>query len=367
MKRHYVTPNVPFSLGRVGEHHAHEIVFDLRRWKNLYGEGEAQLMARRSGETVMYPVPLTIEGDSAIWCVTKTDNAIAGEDGECELRYLLPDGAVAKSEVWAVSVQSSMSYDQSEPPEEPKPWLDTLNQHIDDVLSMKADLEETAERAGEIAAKIEDVSNDVQTAEDARDAAGESAQQAAGAAENAASSENAAAGSASAAGGAATAAGEFADSAGNSAQQAAQSASDAESSATNAAEAAQQATGAAQRIENMSVEAVTLSPGSAATVEKRTDGDAVRMVFGLPEGLAGVPVKHRWDGTTLTIESASGTSSVDLKGEQGESGITVPLNGFFTLSVDTEGNLWAHSAEDGTPLEFEYNAETGDLYIIQEV
>ena len=55
------------------------------------------------------------------------------------------------------------------------------------------------------------------------------------------------------------------------------------------------------------------------------------------------------------------------KGDTGESGITTPINGFFTLSVDSDGNLWAHSADGGTMPEFEYDSTTGNLYIVQEV
>ena len=55
------------------------------------------------------------------------------------------------------------------------------------------------------------------------------------------------------------------------------------------------------------------------------------------------------------------------KGDKGESGITTPVNGFFTLSVDADGNLWAYSAEDGTTPDFEYDSATGNLYIVQEV
>ena len=54
------------------------------------------------------------------------------------------------------------------------------------------------------------------------------------------------------------------------------------------------------------------------------------------------------------------------QGPQGETGIVAPVNGFFTLTVDSEGNLYACSAENGTTPEFEYNSETGDLYIVQE-
>lgn len=37
-------------------------------------------------------------------------------------------------------------------------------------------------------------------------------------------------------------------------------------------------------------------------------------------GKDGISVTHSWDGTTLTLTSASGTSSVDLKGEKGDKG-----------------------------------------------
>lgn len=53
------------------------------------------------------------------------------------------------------------------------------------------------------------------------------------------------------------------------------------------------------------------------------------------------------------------------KGDPGESGIAAPVSGFFTLSVDADGNLWAYSA-DGTVPSFEYDKTTGDLYVVQE-
>lgn len=41
-------------------------------------------------------------------------------------------------------------------------------------------------------------------------------------------------------------------------------------------------------------------------------------------GPAGVSCTHKWEGTTLTVISASGSSSADLKGEKGETGATGP-------------------------------------------
>ena len=39
-----------------------------------------------------------------------------------------------------------------------------------------------------------------------------------------------------------------------------------------------------------------------------------------PAGVDGVSATHSWNGTTLTVTSASGTSSADLKGEKGDTG-----------------------------------------------
>lgn len=61
-------------------------------------------------------------------------------------------------------------------------------------------------------------------------------------------------------------------------------------------------------------------------------------------GTNGVSATHSWSGTTLTISSASGTSSADLKGEKGDPGIGVDdvecsvVNGSFTFTFTlTEG------------------------------
>ena len=42
------------------------------------------------------------------------------------------------------------------------------------------------------------------------------------------------------------------------------------------------------------------------------------------KGSDGISVTHKWSGTILEVTSASGTSSVDLKGEKGDKGDTGP-------------------------------------------
>ena len=49
-------------------------------------------------------------------------------------------------------------------------------------------------------------------------------------------------------------------------------------------------------------------------------------------------------------------------GERGDSGVTAPLSGFFSLSVDVDGNLWAHAADGASAPPFSYDADTGELY-----
>ena len=50
------------------------------------------------------------------------------------------------------------------------------------------------------------------------------------------------------------------------------------------------------------------------------------------------------------------------KGDRGDSGITMPISGFFTMSVDTAGDLYVHVADGGTQPPFRYDSTEGNLY-----
>lgn len=50
------------------------------------------------------------------------------------------------------------------------------------------------------------------------------------------------------------------------------------------------------------------------------------------------------------------------QGPPGESGVVTPVNAFFTMSVDQEGNLWSNYADGGAAPEFEL--DNGTLYFI---
>lgn len=60
-------------------------------------------------------------------------------------------------------------------------------------------------------------------------------------------------------------------------------------------------------------------------------------------------------------------TAVNIKGPQGNSGgVTAPINGFFTMYVDNDGNLYVLSETDMSGV-FEYDDTTGNLYFVQEV
>lgn len=50
------------------------------------------------------------------------------------------------------------------------------------------------------------------------------------------------------------------------------------------------------------------------------------------------------------------------KGDRGDSGVTVPLSGFFSLTVDSDGNLWSHVADGAAAPPLSYDTSTGELY-----
>lgn len=70
-------------------------------------------------------------------------------------------------------------------------------------------------------------------------------------------------------------------------------------------------------------------------------GDSLRGGVGTVYGKDGISATHEWNGTTLTITSASGTSSADLKGAKGDRGDA------FTYEDFTEDQLAALKGEKG--------------------
>ena len=76
-----------------------------------------------------------------------------------------------------------------------------------------------------------------------------------------------------------------------------------------------------------------------ATVKHGTDGS---------KGQDGVGVTHAWSGTTLTITSASGSSSADLKGDKGDKGDTGDAGSAGTNATIT-GATATVDANVGTP------------------
>lgn len=84
-------------------------------------------------------------------------------------------------------------------------------------------------------------------------------------------------------------------------------------------------------------------------------------------GVDGIPATHRWNGTTLTVTSASGTSSADLKGDKGDPG-SPGLSGVGIESIDQTvvglgggaANTWEILLTDGRREKITlYNGENG--------
>lgn len=57
------------------------------------------------------------------------------------------------------------------------------------------------------------------------------------------------------------------------------------------------------------------------------------------DGADGVSVTHSWDGTVLTVTSASGTSSADLKGEPGEQGLPGEPGKDYVLTEEDKAEI----------------------------
>lgn len=106
-----------------------------------------------------------------------------------------------------------------------------------------------------------------------------------------------------------------------------------EQAKTDANTAASAANAAAASLSGITATANTLQPDAAATATY--DATNKRFTFGIP------------------------------RGANGASGVTTPLLGFFTMWVDTNGDLYVAAADDMSDF-FSYDSETGNLYYLTE-
>lgn len=81
-----------------------------------------------------------------------------------------------------------------------------------------------------------------------------------------------------------------------------------------------------------------------------------------PQGIRGAQGLRGPEGATGAVGPQGPKGD---KGDPGESGIVAPVSGFFTLSVDADGNLWAVTNSEDAGVSFEYDDETGNLYYVQ--
>ena len=105
-------------------------------------------------------------------------------------------------------------------------------------------------------------------------------------------------------------------------------------------------TSATHRWDGTTLYITTASGTSSANLKGDKGDDGYTPVKGKDyfdgeKGADGVSATHSWNGTTLTITSASGTSSVNLKGEKGDTGSTGASGTSVTVSNVTT------STEDG--------------------
>ena len=110
----------------------------------------------------------------------------------------------------------------------------------------------------------------------------------------------------------------------------------------------------------------TGEPGSAAAVSNSgTDTDVI-LNFAIPRGARG----EKGDAGDAGPQGPRGMpgekGDKGDKGDTGESGVAAPIDGFFSLAVDANGDLWAYTSGDDTAPEFDYDSDTGDLYFVTE-
>lgn len=233
------------------------------------------------------------------------------------------DGKRGRSEAFTLEVPWAPSTDNAGEPTDPTPsQAEQLQQEIEKIIpSMQVVATEAKSWAvgGTGSREGEDTDNSKYYAGEAEKhsvSSAESAKNAEDSAESANLSASAASSSAAAAASSAGAASNSAASASQSASNAQESESEAKKSEDNSRISAEKAETARSQIENMQVQAKTLAPGAAATVEKSVENGVVKLTYGIPKGDTGAK------GDTGEPGQKGDTGEIGPQGPKGDKGDT---------------------------------------------
>lgn len=128
------THRAPIKLGHTGENEAVRVAFSLLPFKEAFPDGVPSLLARRKGDATAYPVPLTIEADTAYWAVTRADTEKAGF-GQCELQWIVGN-TLAKSDKFDFFVAKALEAGAEAPDAPSKAWFEAIQGQIGDLSKL---------------------------------------------------------------------------------------------------------------------------------------------------------------------------------------------------------------------------------------
>ena len=135
------THRAPIKLGHTGENEAVRVAFSLLPFKETFPDGVPALLARRKGDAAAYPVPLTIEADTAYWSVTRADTEKAGF-GQCELQWIVGN-TLAKSDKFDFFVVKALEAGAEAPNAPSKAWFEAIQAQIGDLSKLTTKAKES--------------------------------------------------------------------------------------------------------------------------------------------------------------------------------------------------------------------------------
>ena len=125
------TNRIKIPLGRVSENLVTQVIFDCGAWVETYGQGDAELIHKRSGDSIGYKcLQATQEDEILTWTVTNDDTGYQGL-GQLQVRWYVDD-ALKQSAVYTTETLPSLTASEDEPAEV-RSALDLLLQMVENI------------------------------------------------------------------------------------------------------------------------------------------------------------------------------------------------------------------------------------------
>lgn len=137
----YNSRHIELDIGTQYEDGVRELLLDLSKWKDAYGDGNATVLYMQDGSEYAVAREAVLDSSGVLhWVIKKADTASVS--GTVVIRYAPFDGGEARSIRLRTTARRSVPVQDGDIPEHDTGWYESILEACDNVMAVKAEIDD---------------------------------------------------------------------------------------------------------------------------------------------------------------------------------------------------------------------------------